>query len=417
MAYFKTGQKGKGLEILDAVTDCYFSSKNPGQTSHVLTGRGASDLGDLDFSDVSSMYLRLVVEGLFGIRRHLLDDIIEVAPSFPLAWEHASISTKDFSLDYHRDGSEESFKFHCMKNARRRFKVPLRSSNVEAVFLNGAPAEFKIEPAVGNCFLIIDTRLAGLVQLRIIHDGGPLPTIKANPTKIPPGSELQIELSDGEIIECRNTSDALSGVTIAGDKVYAKCKDTPGSHTLFVRVKSGLFDAWLPVDFMLEPKRTVKAATTSRKSAAGKFEPIDISGCFNSSIEELHTLEYRSPRPKGYSIGVRLNGRYAWEWNHDGHNAVHVDGGALRGSRGLFRSPSGIDFMTPAKGPNIACVSIWDNFPTSMRIPLSGKARELALFCIGVTNPMQSHVENARLTVAYKDGAKEEVSLVHSLEL
>ena len=79
----------------------------------------------------------------------------------------------------------------------------------------------------------------------------------------------------------------------------------------------------------------------------------------------------------------------------------------------MFYSPSGIGFSTPAEGLNIACASIWDNFPTVLEIPLTGKASELALFFIGVTNPMQSRVENASFTVTYADGSTQPVSLVN----
>jgi hypothetical protein len=120
-----------------------------------------------------------------------------------------------------------------------------------------------------------------------------------------------------------------------------------------------------------------------------------------------------SPRPAGYSIGSRLNGRYAWDWNQGGHNAVQVDDTVLRQAEGLFHAPSGIGFTTPAKGLNVACASIWDNFPSIIKIPLKGKALELSIFFMGVTNPMQSRVENARFTVTYLDGSTQTVSLVN----
>jgi len=110
---------------------------------------------------------------------------------------------------------------------------------------------------------------------------------------------------------------------------------------------------------------------------------------------------------------MRLNGRYAWDWNQSGHNAVQVDDTALRQGKGMFYSPSGIGFLTPEDGLNVACASIWDNFPTVLEIPLIGKAEELALLFIGVTNPMQSRVENARFTVTYADGSMHSVSLVN----
>ena len=75
LMYFKLGLKDEGKKILQGIADCYFTGKNPGMAPHVQSNRGTSDLGDLDFTDVSSTYLRLVVEGLFGIRINNLDSV------------------------------------------------------------------------------------------------------------------------------------------------------------------------------------------------------------------------------------------------------------------------------------------------------------------------------------------------------
>ena len=407
LAYFQCGLKEKGLEILDAIVDAYFMGKNPGLCSHVLTAHGVSDGGDLDFSDVSSMYLRLIVEGLFGIRFHLVDDIIEIAPGFPSDWKHANIKLKDISLDYHREGCREEFIIYCKTKARKKIRLPLRSTKIESVLLNEAPVKYKIEAAINNCFLVVETEITGSIQLQAVHGK------KAIPTDIP----------------------ALH------DNSSAEVKTEFGSHTVFVRVKEDQYDAWMAVDPMVENKTFPAVRISTGKSVACKFEPLDISRYFNCSLTEIHVLRYMSPRPKGYSIGSRLNGRYAWDWNQGGHNAVKVDDTALRRAAparqtrnsnleirnrgkncvadkpgevtGVFYSPSGIGFSTPEKGVNVACASIWDNFPSVIEIPLKGKALELGLFIIGVTNPMQSRVENARFTVTYLDGSMQTVSLVN----
>lgn len=408
LAYFKMGLKIKGLEILDAIVDCYFNGKNPGLVCHVLTGYGADDIGDLDFSDVSSMYLRLIVEGLFGIRFHLLDDCMEIAPNFPSGWTHANIKLKDISLNYYRDGNQENFNIYCEKETCKKIKVPLRSTQIEGVLLNGAPIEYTTKTSVNNCFLTVETNISGVLHLQIIHGSNPIPIIVTNPSKVFEGNEILIEVSKGQIIEWFDGSEMLRNIAVSGNKLYAEAKNNSGNYTLFVRVKDNEFDSWLPVDFSIEQKIVPSAENTTHNC-----EPLDISSYFNTSLKELHTLEYRNPRPEGYSIGVRLNGRYAWEWNHCGHNVVQVDDTALRQAKGVFQTPSGIKFSTPKKGDNLACASLWDNFPTALQIPLKGKAFELALFFIGVTNPMQSRVENARFTVTYRDGKQQITNLVH----
>lgn len=408
LAYFKTGQKGKALEIMDALTDAYFDGRNPGLISHVLTGRGADDLGDIDFTDVSSMYLRLLVEGLFGIRFQLLAGCIEIAPAFPDEWTRAGIKLSDISLQYKRKGRQEKFTVRCEKNARKTLKIPLRSNRIEAVSVNGAPHAYRLEAAVGACFAVIETAETGTLQVEVMHGSEPKPAILRAATAIPAGNKLLGEISGAVISECIDPTKLLKNLSFSGRKISARTSGRAGNYTLFIRVKTGEYESYLPYDYRVE----AKAAAPLRHNS-GVFKPVDMAKYLNCSLAELHKLEYRSPRPEGYSIGVRLNGRYAWEWNHCGHNAVQVDDAKLRKAGGIFRTSSGIAFSTPAAGNNIAGVSLWDNFPTKLAIPLSGRARELALLFIGVTNPMQSYVENARISIVYADGGRETVSLVH----
>jgi len=198
-------------------------------------------------------------------------------------------------------------------------------------------------------------------------------------------------------------------VTVINDKVYAKTKDIEGNYTLFVRVKAGEYDSYMACDYQI-----VKIDKEKVKYQDGKdFTPIDISKHFNLNMTEVHNQEYLSPRPEGYSIGMFPNGRYAWDWNHKGHNEIYIDDSALRQAKGLVRTQSGIPFITPEKNENLACVSIWDNFPTQTTFELDGTAKELAVLFVATTNAMQSHVENARIVVEYEDGSTEKVSLVY----
>ena len=110
---------------------------------------------------------------------------------------------------------------------------------------------------------------------------------------------------------------------------------------------------------------------------------------------------------------ANLNGRFGWDWNQAGYGKIVIDDNDLRSSGGEYFADNGIPFSTPGKGLNTACVSIWENFPEELSFSLSGKGKELAVFFIGVTNPMQSRVENARFTDEYFDGTEEIVSLVN----
>ena len=84
----------------------------------------------------------------------------------------------------------------------------------------------------------------------------------------------------------------------------------------------------------------------------------------------------------------------------------------MRKCGGVITTKSGIPFRTPAEGNNCATVSIWDNFPTKMEIPVNASGKELAVLLCGTTHAMQSFVVNAKLTVVYEDATTETVDLI-----
>ena len=407
LAYFKLGLKKEGKKIVDGLVDCYFTGKNPGMAAHVQSELCSNDMGDLDFTDVSSTYLRLMVEGLFGIRINTLDECVMIAPNFPSDWDHASLTLKDISLNYNRTGSMETYDIYCDRTDKKCIRIPMISSYIEAVMFDGEPISYEIKAAPNNSFLMIETDNVGRFQLRVMHGKGALPSLKFTDMVLA-GNEFSFEVRGGELVAYKDICETLENITVVGNKIYAKTKNIPGHHTVFIRAKVGEYDAWLAADYEIVEKE-VKEEPLPQKT----FEPIDISAFFNCKMTEVHDQEYLSPRPEGYSIGVFPNGRYAWEWNHRGHNKVCIDDSSLRAANGLVHTTSGIPFITPAENENLACVSLWDNFPTEITIPLSDTAQEIAILFVATTNAMQTQVENVRITVAYDDDQSESVKLIY----
>lgn len=411
LAYFKAGLREKGKKIVDGLVDCYFTGRNPGMAAHVQSSKGTSDLADLDFTDVSSTYLRLMVEGLFGVRVNTLDSIVTIAPNFPKEWEHAGLTLKDVSIRYTKLGAEEIFNVNVNKKGKKQFKIHMNSTSVESVLLDGEPVGYELLPSVNTCYIVINVEKDGEFTLRVVHGESSLPSVKCS-SLILAGNEIYAEVIGGEIDKVFDFTETLEEISVVNNKIYAKTKDVLGDHTLYALVKQGEFTAYLPVDYKVIKKEQEKATTHK-----GVFEPIDITKFFNCNMAEVHEQKYFNPRPKGYSIGTFPNGRYAWEWNHKGHNQVYIDDTALRNANGKITTNSGITFLSPSKNENLACVSVWENFPTEMTIPLDGKAKELALLFVATTNSMQTAVENVRITVTYKDSTKEEIKLVYPINI
>ena len=407
LMYFKLGLKEEGKRILDGIADCYSSGRNPGMAAHVQSPMCTCDLGDMDFTDVSSTYIRLLVEGLFGIRIDSLSDRLYIAPGFPSDWENASLALKDISLTYTRTGNREVFGISSDRPEKKVIRIPMRSSDIEAVMLDGEPVDYDVVAAPNNSFITVLTDKVGRFQLRVMHGSEPIPALKF-PESVISGSRISFELSGGEIAEVLDISEALSDVKVVKNKVYATAKDTTGDYTLFIRAKSGEYDGWLAADYDIIAEEKEEAPITDKP-----FETVDISEFFNCSMTELHEQDYLEPRPEGYSMGMYRNGRYSHNWAQKGRNVVMVDDSLFRNSGGIVHSPSGIPFITPAEKDNLACVSIFERFPTDMTVSLSGKGQELAVLFITSSCCLHSYVDGVRITVSYSDGTAESEALVY----
>ena len=411
LMYFKLGLKEQGKLLLDGIADCYFTGKNPGMAAHIQSARCASDFGDQDFSDVSGTYLRLVVEGLFGIRFNHLENRVTIAPGFPADWEHASLSLKDLSLHYHRRGNQESYEIFCDRRETKCLRIPLRAADPEAVLLDGEPAAYTLVPGPNCCFLLVETDKTGRFRLQVMHGSRPVPTV-TGPETVLAGSRLAFTVQGGQLLELADVSEVLEQITVSGNRVYAMAKAVPGDHTLFFRVRSGEYDTWLAADYDIQQEEWLPEPLPEKP-----FTPVELGAFFNCSITELHRQAYTSPKPEGYSMGLLQNGRYAYSWNQYGRYTAHADDQFFRQSGGTVYSPSGIPFTTPASGNNLACVSVFDVFPDKLTVPLTGKGQELALLFIASTYCMQAYVDNARITVTYADGSTQTTALVYPVNI
>ncbi|WP_281337009.1 DUF4450 domain-containing protein [Flavobacterium eburneipallidum] len=145
-----------------------------------------------------------------------------------------------------------------------------------------------------------------------------------------------------------------------------------------------------------------------------KLETVSLAPNFNAKVTDIFKQEYLSPRPTSPTLQLPKHGIGNWCYpNLD----VQIDDSGLRQSakNNQITSPQGILFQTPSdsNSKNIAFTSMWDNFPDSIAVPLSGKASHLYLMMAGTTNPMQSRFTNGELTVNYTDGTSEILTLTN----
>ena len=409
LAWYRNGESGKGFEILKGIIEAYERSNYPGALSHVMSALGAPDGGDIDFSDVSGCVMRLLCEGLWGIDLRLLENQIRIAPHLPEDWKNATISLPGLRLEYVRNGNCLHLNIATDLPGVKQIDLPLFHAGVEQLLVNGEEQPFESVPSFDTPRIRIRTEQTGRIEIQLYENETLLPALDAANQNTFTGNLVEYKLVSGTVKEVFMPDPKLliCGKNTGSVRFRAGDKTGKANGVILAALEDALI--YLPVAAVVADPAEIKPV---KSICSGPVEHLDLAPYFNCSFTRIHEQKFMSPRPEGYSIGMQRNGRYAWEWNHFGHNGYVVDDSALRSCGGFFKLPQG-GFRTPAEGDNAVCVSIWDNFPTSSEIPLSGNAAELELYVCGTTNAMQSFVENGRITVKYADGSSTALSLIH----
>ena len=150
---------------------------------------------------------------------------------------------------------------------------------------------------------------------------------------------------------------------------------------------------------------------TDEPTFVEKFHKQNIDRVLNDSVTNIFRNAYRSPRPPYTTLQIPLQG--VGDWCHPDYLPQINDS--------VFRSlivkdefvVMGVPFRTSAIGRNIAFTSLWDNYPDSISIPMSGRYRQAWLLLAGTTNHMQCHIANGIVVAQYQDGTSDTLQLVN----
>lgn len=159
------------------------------------------------------------------------------------------------------------------------------------------------------------------------------------------------------------------------------------------------------------PTKPIPAAigTAINDVVPEKCTPINIDEAFNANIPDIFENKYLSPRSPYTTLCLPTQGIGDW---CSTKKTARIDDSGLRNGAvdGVFTACS-IPFRTPESGKNIVYTSLWDNYPDSVCVQLSGQASHAYLMLAGSTNPMQSQFVNGEIRIDYTDGTHETMPL------
>lgn len=375
LAYWQAGRNEEAYRLMKGVAmDNMYLGASPlnfGQISHYDAARGECYR---DFADPVGVWSRALTEGLFGVRPDLLakHPIVRLVPGFPAEWDEASLRLPDISYSFKRDGKKNVYTVSNRYGKGSALELTVPAKGVESVKVNGKNAEWTIaDNSIGTPRVTVDAGTGPDVVIEITEAAGFNPSATGRTRQ--EGPVTFHEMTGGNLTwwEAEVSADAPA---IAG----------PIAPDGFDDIRAEL------------------------------CETMDLTPAYNASVTDIFRNEYLSPRPAVTTLQLPKQG--IGEWCHPKLTADIDDSGLrsrLAAEGGILKTEIGIPFALPAEGSNILFTSLWDNYPDSATVNLSGRGSHLYLLMAGSTNHMQWGIENGLIRIKYADGTEEMTPLVN----
>lgn len=418
LSYFQAGRAEAGYKLLkSSVLDGMYLGDSPGNFGQISFYDAARGECYRDFGDPIGVASRVLIQGLFGILPDALNQQIILRPGFPDDWDKASVSTPDISYRFTR--KEDTDTYHITQ----RFQTPLhpvlqinaRKEKIRSVKVNGVPATWQsIESAHGYPLLSIQAEgTSSSTTITIEWEGASLHTLAVQELVIASNGKLALQIPSGaSISQVYDPQSVLAKHTVEATAFNAQLKGEPGHHTFFVYTHQGEMDWWQPVNIYIENTQKAPSYTDFADIRPEKCRMIDFDRQLNASVTDIYQNEYLSPRSPYTTLQLPTQG--IGEWCHPLLSAT-IDDSGLRSlvHHDTFQTSLGIPFRLKEKGNNILFTSLWDNYPDSSTISLSGTASHAYLLMAGSTNHMQCHIANGIIRIHYADGTSQATELIN----
>jgi len=409
MAYFQAGLAEEGWEILKgtALTSAF---------AGVVPGNQGQAEGGTDFTDVLSMFCRVVVEGLFGFSPDYPNGVVRVRPGLPADWPNASVRTPDFSLAYKRDGDNDRYDLHIERAAEVEFLLPVRAAAVRRVALDGKEVPWEASAGFNLPLVRVKSRRTQDARL-VVELSQRLQLIGPVAIAGDLGDPVKLEVQRGAIEEVNDLHGALLAPQNNLQAIEARLAK-PGHHLVLAKVRDGELQYWQVFKLAVadsQGEAEALARSPREPSPNARWKCLDPSPHYNGDIRAIYKQKYLSPRPKTVAACIGVDGYSPWTFPLWDMKPPEIELGnisKLLDAEGRIFTPQRVPFTRFAMERNVAFTSLWDNWPRSVTIPVRRKSEAVWLLVAGTTNPMQTKIANAELRFRYADGAVERLPLV-----
>lgn len=377
LAYWQAGRNDDGYHLFKSlVLDAMYLGASPGNYGQISFYDAARSECYRDFGDPVGIMSRTIVQGLFGVRPDRLNRRVCLQPGFPSDWENARIATADYEFAMQKHSGSSGITDWIYRNAEGFdadtliLTVKSEYTGVKAVKVNGK---------------ILGGKYG---SWRMIEDGA------GNPM-------LEMKINTGTAAKRnKRSSDYEFSYTI---------------RTIWEGNKYGKKEKSLRPDVVKEELGSLRMCDFNDVDTM-RLETMDLSDYYNLDVNHLFHQQYLSPRWSYTTLALPTQG--IGEWCHPA-DSFHVDNTGVRtltaAGKGILQTSLSVPFLLqPGRnGNNVLFTSWWDNYPTSVTLPLQGQASHLYMMMVGTTNAMQCRIENGIIRVNYTDGSCDSLMLVN----
>ncbi len=363
-----------------------------------------------DFADPIGMAGRTLVEGLFGVLPDALNNRLVIKPGLPQQWNNAALTTPNIQFVFKRTRLTEEYILQpsFSRPLHLQLIIPAYRESVESITVNGQPVKWKVvDSIIGTPSLQIDAAPARsyVIVIKWKGEGFEKPVYKQayNSKEL-----VQVNLNKAIILNHYQPAEVLRNLVRTANTVSGNVHHA-GVNSLYLQLKQGDFSWFEPLNFSLIADEPFVETVTITPDT--KFETVDLTPHFNDAVTNIFKNEYLSPRPAVPTLQLPTQGIGNWAYPL---TTANINDSGLRVKAELKNEVliNQIPFKTSStEKKNIVFTSMWDNYPDSVVLPLSGTAAHAYFLMAGSTNPMQSRMVNGTVVVHYTDGSSSVLEL------
>ncbi len=299
LAYFQTGLGDAGWELLrGAFLESGYGDERPkaaydNKRNFLSPGGLSHPRCSIDFNDITTMFCRATVEGLFGYRPDYPAGIVRVEPALPTSWDKAALRTPDVSVAFRRNGARDVYEVELARPARLMVRLPVHAGGVKSVTVNGTTAEHRWEPWFGCGMVHVEVAKGSRFSIEMEVDGRRSPAAERRARKRA-GERLELTSADGPILEVKDAQGCLEGLRIVNGKAAARVTSRAGHYAVLAKTGSGLGAHWVVHKLQVtdpdgEARRAAKTPLVPPANA--KWKSVDLRGIYNGDIRTIFDSE------------------------------------------------------------------------------------------------------------------------------